>query len=111
MELTFKSAIEQDNKEVFLNAQEFADGHTINGKQMPAIVDDNELLERDKAHLLNADISELYYSRRLLYVAASDFGSRPVPDSFLQLDSAMYRVKSATEEAGIYAIEIEAVRA
>ena len=51
MGLTFKSAIEQDNKEVFLNALEFADSHTINGKQMPAIVDDNELLERDKAHL------------------------------------------------------------
>ena len=66
MGLTFKSAIEQDNKEVFLNALEFADSHTINGKQMPAIVDDNELLERDKAHLLNADISGLYYSRRLL---------------------------------------------
>ena len=76
MELTFKSAIEQDNKEVFLNAQEFADGHTINGKQMPAIVDDNELLERDKAHLLNADISGLYYSRRLclspLLILAAD---------------------------------------
>ena len=102
MELTFKSAIEQDSKEVFLNTLEFADSHTINGNKMPAIVDDNELLERDKAHLLNADISGLY---------SSDFGSRPAPDSFLRLDSAMYRVKSATEEAGIYAIEIEAVRA
>lgn len=53
MELTFKSAIEQDSKEVFLNTLEFADSHTINGNKMPAIVDDNELLERDKAHLLN----------------------------------------------------------
>lgn len=85
MELTFKSAIEQDSKEVFLNTLEFADSHTINGNKIPAIVDDNELLERDKAHLLNADISGLYYSRRLLYVAASDFGSRPVPDSFCSL--------------------------
>ena len=45
-----------------------------------------------------------------MYVAASYFDVRPDPDSFLQLDTDLYRVKSATEEAGIYAIEIEAVR-
>lgn len=110
MGLTFKSAIEQDNKSVFLNSSEFGEVHEINGKEMPVIIDDNELLERDKAHLLNADISGLHYSRRLLYVAASYFDVRPDPDSFLQLDADLYRVKSATEEAGIYAIEIEAVR-
>ena len=81
MGLTFKSAIEQENKYVFLNPNEFGEVHEINGKEMPVIIDDNELLERDKAHLLNAE-----------------------------LDADLYRVKSATEEAGIYAIEIEAVR-
>ena len=109
--LTFKSAIAQDAKNIFLNKMEFADLHTVNDKEIPAIVDDNELLERDKSRLLSADVSGLYLARRLLYVASDEFGVRPSPGTFLTLDSSPYRVGSVTEEAGILAIEIEAVRA
>lgn len=46
---TFKEQIAADISTTFLNRLEFADTHTVNGKEMAAVVDDNELLERDKA--------------------------------------------------------------
>ena len=51
---TFKEQIAADISTTFLNCLEFADTHTVNGKEMAAVVDDNELLERDKSKLLGA---------------------------------------------------------
>ena len=79
---TFKEQIAADISTTFLNCLEFADTHTVNGKEMAAVVDDNELLERDKAKIMAAQT----------------------------LDGKAYKVKSCTEEAGVLAIELEAVR-
>ena len=90
---TFKEQIAADISTTFLNCLEFADTHTVNGKEMAAVVDDNELLER-----------------RLVYVAKADFGPRPAQGAMLTLDGKAYKVKTCTEEAGVLAIELEAVR-
>lgn len=49
---TFKEQIAADISTTFLNCLEFAGTHTVNGKEMAAVVDDNELLERDKAKIM-----------------------------------------------------------
>lgn len=106
---SFKECIAADVPNVFLNRLEFADTHTVNGKKMAVLVDENELLERDKAKLgTNAD--GVYKSRRLIYVAQADFGPRPAIKSVLTLDRVAYRVRDCTAEAGILAIELEAAK-
>ena len=32
----------------FMNVDEFADMHTVDGKEIPVLVDDNEIIEREK---------------------------------------------------------------
>ena len=105
---TFKEQIAADISTTFLNCLEFADTHTVNGKEMAAVVDDNELLERDKAKIMAAQTEGTYKARRLVYVA--NFGPRPAQGVVLTLDGKAYKVKSCTEEAGVLAIELEAVR-
>ena len=107
---TFKEQIAADISTTFLNCLEFADPHTVNGKEMAAVVDDNELLERDKAKIMAAQTEGTYKARRLVYVAKADFGPRPAQGAMLTLDGKAYKVKSCTEEAGVLAIELEAVR-
>lgn len=107
---TFKEQIAADISTTFLNCLEFADTHTVNGKEMAAVVDDNELLERDKAKIMAAQTEGTYKARRLVYVAKADFGPRPAQGAMLTLDGKAYKVKSCTEEAGVLAIELEAVR-
>ena len=102
--------IAEDKSTTFLNCLEFADTHTVNGKEMAAVVDDNELLERDKAKIMAAQTEGTYKARRLVYVAKADFGPRPAQGAMLTLDGKAYKVKSCTEEAGVLAIELEAVR-
>ena len=107
---TFKEQIAADISTTFLNCLEFADTHTVNGKEMAAVVDDNELLERDKAKIMAAQTEGTYKARRLVYVAKADFGPRPAQGAMLTLDGKAYKVKTCTEEAGVLAVELEAVR-
>lgn len=106
---SFKECIAADVSSVFLNRLEFADTHTVNGKKMAVLVDENELLERDKAKL-GTHADGVYKSRRLIYVAQADFGPRPAIKSVLTLDRVAYRVRDCTAEAGILAIELEAAK-
>lgn len=107
---TFKELVAADIHNTFLNSEEFADKHTVNGKKMDVIIDENELLERDKAKLLGAPLDGKYKARRLIYVSKTDFGPRPALETMLALDGKQYRVKGCTEEAGMLAIQLEAVR-
>lgn len=108
--LTFKELLAAEISNVFLNLNEFAEIRLINGKKMAVMVDDNELLERDKATALGAQLAGTYKARRLIYVSKEEFGPRPAQDALLTMGTKEYRVKSCTEETGILAIELEAVR-
>ena len=46
--MTFKDCLAADVQQVFLNLEEFGEKRTLNGREMPAIVDSNELIERQK---------------------------------------------------------------
>lgn len=107
---SFKECIAADVSNVFLNRMEFADVHTVNGKKMAVLRDENELLERDKSKLLGTQTSGLYKSRRLIFVAQEDFGPRPAINAMLTLDGRAYQVKACTAEDGILAIELEAAK-
>lgn len=106
---SFKDCIASDVSAIFLNRLEFADTHTVNGKKMAVLMDENELLERDKAKL-GTHADGVYKSRRLIYVAQVDFGPRPAIKAVLTLDGRAYRVTDCTAEAGILAIELEAAK-
>lgn len=106
---SFKEQIAADISGVFLNEQEFADKHTIDGKEMTVVVDENELLERDKARM-GTHQDGLYKSRRLIYVSREEFGPRPPIGKQLNFDGRLFRVADCTEEAGMLAITLEAAR-
>lgn len=106
---SFKDCIAADVSNVFLNCMEFADLHTVNGREMAVLVDENELLERDKARL-GTHADGVYKSRRLIYVSKQDFGRRPAIKSMLNLDGLPFRIVDCTEEAGVLAIELEAAK-
>lgn len=107
--LSFKDCIAADIQNVFLNQEEFAEVHTVDGKPMGVILDDDGLQERDAARG-GVHTDGLYKSRRLLYLSKADYGGRPVPGKALNLDGRIWYVVSADEDAGLLTIELEANR-
>lgn len=107
----FKDIVSSDLEKIFLNQDEFADYHTINGKTMVVLVDDNEMIEREKRVPMR-DVMDGTYSRTLmLYVASNVFGPLPAVGRLLNLDGKNYHIVDAVDENGIYSISLKAVRA
>ncbi len=92
--MSFKDILKNDLENTFFLAEEFAERHTINGKEMDVLFDG------------------IYTADLLLYVKVQDFGVPPKVGALLILDgSKTYRVKEVTEEMGVYAIALGANRA
>lgn len=106
--MIFKELMQKDVKNTFLNPKEFGKEHIVNGKKMLVVIDDNELIERKKT--ISQHMDGIYANQKLLYVATSDFKTRPARDSVLWLDGESYRVVNTVSEGSIYSITIEVNR-
>lgn len=104
----FKERLRQDIHSVFLNLDEFADLHTINGAEMPAVIDSQENTEREKR--FSDHIDGVYQAGTVLYVAATDYGVLPSQGSRVILDGCNYTVADAVDEYGVYMIVLVANR-
>ncbi len=101
--------VQQDVKTVFLNPEEFGELHTVAGRQMNILIDENELTEREKKQF-GRGRDGVYKKSLLIYVSAGDFGPLPVPEQILLLDGKKYLITDANNEDGIYSISLEAGR-
>lgn len=103
----FKEAVQKDISNVFLNVDEFADNHTIDGKSMPALIDENEAGEREIKYVGYG--SGTYKRHLLVYVSEANFGPLPTVGRTITLDGKTYRIHDAVSEDGIHAITLEAI--
>lgn len=106
--MTFKEQIVADIHGTFLNLLEFAGELTVDGRTLPAILDDNELIERKSAISSDKAWDGVFKAEKLLYVAASDLGARPRIGRLMNVGSRDYQVYHVTEEMGVYAIYLGA---
>ncbi len=102
--LTFKELLRQDVKMVFLNPIEFGEEHIVNGKPMQIIIDDNELVEREKRMKSNG----IYKKQTLVFVSALDFGPLPGVGKPVKIDGTTFIVTDSLNEGGVYSLHLEA---
>lgn len=100
-----KRMMAKDIEKVFLNPKEFGERHIVDGRKMYAIIDDNELVEREKIQREMA--VGLHVKKKLMYVAAKDYGPMPLVDRMLELDGEFYIVTDVADECGMYSISLE----
>lgn len=104
--MSFKELLRQDVKTVFLNPAEFGEEHTVNGKRMQIIIDDNELTEREKRMKSNMD--GIYKKQTLIYVSALDYGPLPGIGKLVKIDGVTFIVTDSINEGGVYSLHLEA---
>ena len=97
--LAFKELIRQDVKTVFLNPAEFGEEHTVNGKPMLIIIDDNELTEREKRAKNHMD--GIYKKQTLVYARALDFGPLPGVGKPVRIDGATFIVTDSLDRTSV----------
>lgn len=105
---SFKDVLKDDVNNTFMNLDEFADTHIVDGKEIPVIIDENEIIEREKKMKSNMD--GVYVKQKLIYVKADDFGALPAIGRAIMLDGKRYIVIDAVDEQGVYSITMESNR-
>lgn len=107
---TFKDFVKKDTRTVFLNPEEFGEPHILNGSRVNVIIDNNEMVEREKRYAAGAYKNGVTSKQILFYVAAEVFGPLPQVGRTLTLDRQTYVVTDAINEDGIYSISMEAAK-
>ncbi len=109
--MTFKEAVASDIKAVFLNFDEFGTEHTVNGKKIVIVMDDDMSAQRAREFMgggiYDSDVS-IYTGSKTFFAAAAELGFRPVIGNNLRLDGVNYTVINVFENMGVYEITLQA---
>lgn len=107
--MNFKDMVKADVKTVVFNVDEFGTEHMINGRLLPIIIDNDELLNRQAMKKLNDD--GIFRAQILFYVSEELFGNRPPVKARLNLDGENYIVQDSKTDEGVHVIILEGVKA
>lgn len=105
---SLKRMVQNDIKGVFLGAGGFGEKHMVDGREMDILVDENELVQREKKYKTMAE--GLHTRQLLFFVAAKDYGPLPLIGRQMELDGEYYTVTDAVDEGGMYSISLEGNR-
>ena len=107
--MSFKEQLQKDIEKVFFNADEFSEIHTIDGKEVRAIIDNLELIERQAGAKAYTD--GIYTSQTLIYIPKVDYGARPPVGKKILLDGKKhYKIVEVVEENGVYSLTLEVAK-
>jgi hypothetical protein len=83
----------------FINQDEFAELHTINGVELPCVVDNDQLKERSRKEYDGITVGEV-----LFFIKKSDFGDRLENGTPIIFDKRQMYVFDTREDMGLYEI-------
>lgn len=101
---SFKDFLKSDN-DVFINSEEFAETHTVNGKEMDIVVDDDLSKERNSKA---TDSQGLYTSEKTLFIKKADYGNKPAIEETLKLDGDIYTITDVEDDGQMFIIDLVA---
>lgn len=111
--MTFKDAVEADIRNVFINFDEFATEHTVNGQKLFAVTDDDLTAERAVKGGSGTDtygnIGNIFFGSKLFFISATDLGFRPVTGNNIRIDGVLYTVVNVVDSMGIYEVTVQVV--
>lgn len=102
--MSFKDQIKQDLSDVFLNLDEFADLHRIEGKEVPVVIDSDMLEKLSK--IGDNRIHGMDEADMIIMGKASDLPENLDPGRLLNLDGREVIVVTTTSEMGLVQIAV-----
>lgn len=99
--MSFKEQIQQDLDNVFLNLDDFAEIHRIEGKQIAVVVDSDQLNKLKQGQILG-----LVEADMLLYGRESDLPANLEPGRLLNVDGRELIVSDSGKNMGLVEIAL-----
>lgn len=102
--MSFKDQIKQDLSDIFLNLDEFADLHRIEGKEVPVVIDSDIMAKLSK--IGDNRIHGIDEADMVIMGKASDLPENLDPGRLLNLDGREVIVVTTTSEMGLVQIAV-----
>lgn len=102
--MSFKDQIKQDLSDIFLNLDEFADLHQIEGKEVPVVIDSDIMAKLSK--IGDNRIHGMDEADMVIMGKASDLPENLDPGRLLNLDGREVIVVTTTSEMGLVQIAV-----
>lgn len=102
--MSFKDQIKQDLSVIFLNLDEFADLHRIEGKEVPVVIDSDIMAKLSK--IGDNRIHGMDEADMVIMGKASDLPENLDPGRLLNLDGREVIVVTTTSEMGLVQIAV-----
>ena len=102
--MSFKDQIKQDLSDIFLNLDEFADLHRIEGKEVPVVIDSDIMAKVSK--IGDNRIHGMDEADMVIMGKASDLPENLDPGRLLNLDGREVIVVTTTSEMGLVQIAV-----
>lgn len=99
--MTFKEQIRQDLDTVFLNLDEFAELRRVEGKQIPVVVDNDQLVKLKQGQILG-----LVKADMLLMGKQADFPADMEPGRLLNVDGREMIVTNSGTDMGLIEVAL-----
>lgn len=99
--MSLKDQIQSD-LDLFFNADDFAKPHTIDGRILNVVIDNDQLTKRSKKEYDGLTVGEILY-----FVKAADFGERPEQGTPQIFDGRQMYVFDCREDNGVYEIILQ----
>lgn len=100
--MSFKEQIAADLDSVFLNLNEFAEIHRVEGSKIPVVVDNDQLNKLKKGQILG-----LVEADMLLMGKAADFPANLEPGRRLNVDGRELIISSSGEDMGLVEVALQ----
>lgn len=102
--MSFKDQIKQELSDIFLNLDEFADLHRIEGKEVPVVIDSDIMAKLSK--IGDNRIHGMDEADMVIMGKASDLPENLDPGRLLNLDGREVIVVTTTSEMGLVQIAV-----
>lgn len=102
--MSFKDQIKQDLSDIFLNLDEFADLHRIEGKEVPVVIDSDIMAKLSK--IGDNRIHGMGEADMVIMGKVSDLPENLDPGRLLNLDGREVIVVTTTSEMGLVQIAV-----
>ncbi len=103
----FKECVEADLSEVFINLDEFAETHTLEGVELPCVVSIDKTAHQERG---KKTFEGLHGNFVTLYVKKADMPRVPKQGENIKLDNKRYKVESCRDDMGLLSITLESYR-
>lgn len=99
---SFKAQLEKDFNNTFFNMNEFAELHSIDGREVPVVVDNDTLLALKLGN--NVDSDGIFEDAKLFFILKKYLDSEPVIGQIMDFDGESYQIGNILEDLGGYTI-------